>query len=244
MKGKKVAAIVLAAGRGRRMESKIQKQYMELAGKPLVFYALQAFEKSGVDEIILVAGEGETQYCRTQIAELYGFSKVVGIVEGGRERYHSVYQGLKAIDRLGGTDIVLIHDGARPLITEEIIKRAVDGAEVYEACVVGMPVKDTIKIADGEGFAAETPKRELLWAVQTPQAFAWPVIWNAYRKLIHLEEEGKLGGLQVTDDAMVVETMTEHQVKLIPGSYENIKVTTPEDMEIAASLLRRIHDGA
>lgn len=227
----KAVAVVLAAGQGKRMGSSIQKQYMELAGKPLICYALDAFEKSSIDEVILVTGSGEVDYCLKNIVRAYGFQKVVHIIEGGRERYHSVYEGLKAAT---GCAYVLIHDGARPLITQEIINSAWEGAVKYGACVIGMPVKDTIKIADKDSYSWETPKRESLWAVQTPQAFQYQLIWDAYSRLFEAEEN-QTG---ITDDAMVVETMTDYKVKLLPGSYSNIKVTTPEDMAVADAFLK------
>ncbi len=229
----KITAIVLAAGRGRRMGSEIQKQYMKLAGRPLICYALAAFQKSAVDEIILVTGAGEEEFCRREIVEAYGFSKVTAIVPGGKERYHSVYEGLKAV---AGSDYVLIHDGARPCVTEEIIQAAIDGARQYRACVIAMPVKDTIKVADEQGFALTTPDRSRLWMIQTPQAFAYRLVYDAYRRM--LSEGGDLDG--VTDDAMVVERMTGGKVRLVRGSYENIKVTTPEDLAVAESFLRKI----
>ncbi len=227
----KVTAVVLAAGQGRRMESKIQKQYMEVNGKPLIFYALDAFEKSGVDEVVLVVGSGECETCRREIVERFGFSKVAHIVEGGKERYHSVYEGLKAAF---GADYVLIHDGARPCVGERSSAEAMAGAREYGACVVGMPVKDTIKIADENEFAKETPDRRGLWMIQTPQAFSYELIAGAYEKLLE-DEKNQVG---ITDDAMVVESMTARKVKLIRGSYENMKVTTPEDIAIAEVLLR------
>ena len=134
--------------------------------------------------------------------------------------------------------MVFIHDGARPLVTEEIIERALCGVRKHKACVVGMPVKDTIKIADEEGNIASTPNRNLTWLVQTPQTFAAPLIKKAYASLIEREEELKSSGLVITDDAMVVETMTGHRVKLIEGAYENIKITTPEDIDTAENFLR------
>lgn len=229
----KTAAVVLAAGRGRRMNSQVQKQYMELGGRPLITYALEQFEKSRIDRIILVAGEEEIPYCRREIVEAYGFTKVCGIAAGGKERYHSVCNGLAAL-RGQGISHVLIHDGARPLLTEQIIEDALEGAERYEACVIAVPVKDTIKIADGEQFAAETPRRDLLWQIQTPQAFSYPLISRAYEKLMSREEYQR----GVTDDAMVVEAMTDRKVKLIMGDYRNIKVTTPEDMILAEAFLK------
>lgn len=229
-----IAAIVLAAGKGTRMESNIQKQYLELGGKPLITYALQAFEDSPVKQVILVAGRGEAEYCRKEIVEKFGFQKVSRITEGGRERYHSVFEGLKAVT---DCDIVLIHDGARPCVTGEIIYAAIEGAGQYGACVVGMPVKDTVKMSDDDDFAVRTPDRSRLWQIQTPQAFDYGLIFGAYSKLLS-SEEYQTG---VTDDAMVVESMTDRRVKLIRGDYSNIKVTTPEDMALAEVLLRRNH---
>ncbi len=225
----KSAAIVLAAGQGKRMHSSVQKQFLLLDGKPLIFYGLDAFENSSVDQIVLVTGSDEISYCQTEIVEKYGFSKVTHIVSGGKERYHSVYEGLKAAE---GADYVLIHDGARPLLTKEIISRTLKGAEEYGACVAGMPVKDTIKTVDSDGFVAATPDRSRLWQIQTPQAFSYQWIRQAYDKLFSREEYQQ----GITDDAMVLETMSSHRVKLIEGSYSNIKVTTPEDMAVAEAL--------
>lgn len=228
-----VTAIVLAAGKGSRMETRVHKQYLELAGRPLICHALEAFEKSPVDRVILVSGAGEEEFCRREIAERYGFRKVAAVVPGGKERYHSVYEGLKAAK---GSDIVLIHDGARPCVTGEIIRAAIDGAAACGACAVGMPVKDTIKIVDDQGDAEHTPDRSHMWMVQTPQAFSYGLIRKAYDRLF--EETSRQRG--ITDDAMVVETMTRHKVRLIKGSYQNIKVTTPEDLEIAGIFLRKM----
>lgn len=229
-------AIVLAAGQGKRMHSAVQKQFLLLKGKPLLCYSLEAFQKSGIERIILVTGKEEIEYCRKEITELYGYTKVDAIIAGGKERYHSVYEGLKAAE---GCTEVLIHDGARPLVTEKIIRDALDGARQYGACAVGMPVKDTIKLSDEEGFVASTPDRTHLWQIQTPQAFRYSWIRRAYDKLFAREEYQQ----GVTDDAMVLETMTDHRVRLIPGSYENIKVTTPEDMAVASALLDAALEG-
>lgn len=231
----KSAAIVLAAGQGKRMQSHVQKQFLLLNGRPLITYALEAFENSPVDQIILVAGPDEIRYCQEEIAEKYGFSKVTKVIAGGRERYHSVYEGLKAAE---GVEYVLIHDGARPLLDQEIISRSLEGAKKYGACVVGMPVKDTIKTSGADGFVTSTPDRRTLWQVQTPQAFYYPWILEAYKKLFSREEYQQ----GVTDDGMVLEAMTSHKVKLIEGSYFNIKVTTPEDMAVAEALLEFIND--
>ena len=155
----KTAAIVLAAGQGKRMQAGQPKQFMLLGGRPVLYYALAAFENSEVDEIILVTGADEIDYCRAEIVEHYGFRKVTQIIPGGKERYHSVACGLRALKQ-SGCDIVLIHDGARPFVTEEMIRQMIAETKVYHACVTGTLVKDTIKIADEEGFCATTPDRK------------------------------------------------------------------------------------
>lgn len=230
----KTAAVVLAAGQGKRMNSDVQKQYMLIHDRPVIFYALKAFQDSFIDEIILVVAKGETDYCRTEIVEKYNFTKVKKIVEGGSERYHSVANGLKSIE---GDGYVFIHDGARPFINKELLLRSYEAVKEYGACVVGMPVKDTIKIVDESNFAKLTPNRETLWQIQTPQVFSIKLVKAAYDELIIKEEELKGQGIQITDDAMVVETLTDHPVKLVEGSYENIKITTPGDLNIACSLI-------
>lgn len=231
MKQTKTGAVILAGGQGRRMRSRVQKQYMELDGRPLITYTLQAFEESPVDVVTLVVGCGEIEFAREEIVAPYGFSKVQFVVEGGKERYDSVYAGLLSLQEC---DYVLIHDGARPLVTPELITRAVKGARRHEACVVGMPVKDTIKISDEKGYACVTPDRSCLWQIQTPQAFSYPLVRDAYDRIMGQREllEG------ITDDAMVVESQTDQKVKLIEGSYENMKVTTPEDLLIAGAFLQ------
>lgn len=232
----RTAAVVLAAGSGKRMGSTTKKQYMLINGKPVIYYALKVFQESFVDEIILVVSSGDEEYCRKEIVERYGFHKVHSIAAGGKERYHSVAIGL---EHISCCDYVFIHDGARPMLTEEILSRAFACVREYDACVVGMPVKDTIKIADKEGYIASTPNRSLVWMVQTPQVFEYSLIVEAYRKLITKEQEFIREEIAVTDDAMVVETLTGRPVKLAMGSYENIKITTPEDIALAESFLKQ-----
>lgn len=229
MKKEKVVAVVLAAGSGKRMQSSTAKQYMLLCGKPLICYALEAFERSAVDEVILVTGADEIAYCKNNIVEKYSYQKVTQIVAGGKERYHSVYHGLQAVRE---ADYVLIHDGARPFLTDDIICRTVDTVKREHACVVGMPVKDTIKIASADAYASVTPDRRKVWMIQTPQAFSYKLILDAYEKIIAEGDES------VTDDAMVLERALHMPVKLIEGSYHNIKITTPEDMKIAEMFLK------
>ena len=230
--GEKIAAIVLAAGEGKRMGSGIPKQYMLIKSRPLVYYALKAFEESAVDEVILVTGEDEIDYCKEYIVDRYHFNKVKKIVPGGWERYASVYFGLEAIE---DADYVLIHDGARPMISAELIQKCIYYVKKYRACVVGMPSKDTVKIVDENDFAVNTPERRFVWCIQTPQVFETALIRHAYFKLME-NEENEIG---ITDDAMVVERMENCAVKLVEGSYENIKITTPEDLILAESLIKK-----
>lgn len=227
----KISAIVLAGGRGKRMNSSVQKQYLELNGYPVLYYSLKELEQSEVDEIVLVVGKEEIDYVKEKIVKQYCFKKIKKIVTGGKERYESVYCGLQAIQNEG---YVLIHDGARPLLSQEIIKRGIEGVKQYEACVVGMPVKDTIKIVDEKQYVKETPSREYLWLIQTPQIFRISKIKEAYDKM------WQIGDSTVTDDAMVMEKYGDLKVKLIEGAYQNIKITTPEDFLFATILLQHM----
>ena len=224
MEKQKYAAIVLAAGSGKRMNSKVHKQYLIIQDRPVLYYSLKAFEDSAVDEIVLVVGKGEEKFCRKEIVDKYGISKVKAIVEGGKERYHSVFEGLK---QTSDADYVLIHDGARPFVNQDIIRRCMQEVQKYQACVVGMPVKDTIKIADEGGYAKQTPDRKNVWMIQTPQTFSYALVYEAYEEMLKTEDTA------ITDDAMVLERIKGKKSKLIEGSYRNIKITTPEDLLIA-----------
>ena len=240
----KSVGIVLAAGQGKRMKSDISKQYLLMDGKPILAYALKAFEESFIDEVVLVVEEGREDSCRREIIEKYHFHKVKQIIPGGRERFHSVFCGLQCIE---DADYVYIHDGARPFLSQEILERGGEAVMQHGACVIGMPVKDTIKIADEGGFVESTPERSRVWQVQTPQIFSFLLIKKAYEKLMGQkearlplsEEETSFGAraiphfekhVQVTDDAMVAERMLGQKVYLVEGSYENIKITTREDL--------------
>lgn len=229
----KTVAIVLAAGRGKRMQSDVAKQYLLVRNKPVLYYALKAFQDSEVDEIILVTGESEISYCKKEVVDKYNISKVSKIVAGGKERYHSVHNGLKACEN---AEIVLIHDGARPFVDEAIISRNISMVKEYGACVTGMPVKDTIKLADEKGFVKETPRRDLIWTIQTPQTFRYELIKKAYDTFLDKEEEYSKQ-YSVTDDSMVAEIFGGLNVKLVEGSYNNVKITTPEDMVLAEAIL-------
>ena len=196
----KITAIVLAAGSGSRMQSETKKQYMEINGKPVVWYSLNAFENSRVDEVILVVPEGEREYAQAEFVDKYGFKKVAMVITGGAHRYDSVYHGLEHTTG----DYVLIHDAARPMTTNDIIDKV----------VVNTPVRDT------------------LYITQTPQAFDYNLVHESYIKMF------SKGNPEVTDDAMVVEQFGHTKVKFVEGSYDNIKITTPEDLLIAGTLLK------
>ena len=231
----KTTAIVLAGGRGKRMNSVVPKQFLMIKDKPVLYYSLKAFEDSFIDSVILVTSEDDREYCKKEIVRKYGFDKVEKIVTGGKERYHSVLNGIKAA---GECDYLFIHDGARPFVTQDMLARLLEIVKESKACVAGMPVKDTIKISDEEGCIASTPKRELVWMIQTPQVFDFELIKKAYLILEKDEYSLHKKGISITDDAMVVEMLLGEKVKLVEGSYQNIKITTPEDLAIAEGFLK------
>ena len=228
----KTTAIVLAAGQGKRMHSKIQKQFLEIQDHPVLYYSLRCFQDSSlIDDIILVTGNDMISYCKNEIVDRYSFTKVSNIIAGGKERYDSVYQGLLACT---DTDCVFIHDGARPFITEDILERGFAGVKETGACVVGMPSKDTVKLSDEDGFVSSTLERKQVWTIQTPQIFSYDLIRNAHESI------RKKDMSSITDDAMVVEQESGIKVRLVEGSYQNIKITTPEDLDIAEVFLKKI----
>ena len=224
-------AIIMAAGKGSRMGQRVNKQYLEIKNKPILYYTLRAFSQCNcIDEIIVVVAEGEMDYCKQEIINKYNFLKVKHVVVGGKERQHSVLNGLKAVTNC---EIVIIHDGARPFINESIIRNAALYANLYGATACGVRPKDTIKMVDSSGFSMKTPDREMLFCVQTPQAFKYDLILKCHKKI---SEEGAY----VTDDTMVVERYG-NKVYLYEGSYSNIKITTPEDLEIGRVILEKFH---
>lgn len=243
MNKKRCTAVVLAAGSGSRMHSDVPKQFMKLGDRPLIWYALDAVERSVIiDDCILVTGAEDISYIQSEIVEKYGFSKVDTITAGGSERYESVAHAMAVLEdgelKVPNRDgYVFIHDGARPFLTEKILEDTYAAAVACGACVAAMPSKDTVKLANPEGYALQTPNRDRVWLVQTPQVFEVPMICEAYRRLMAKLPQLRQQGIQITDDAMVVETMLHRQVKLVQASYKNIKVTTPEDMKIAEALL-------
>jgi len=223
----KTGVVIAAAGSGTRMGMDINKQYLEIAGKPVLARTIQAFENCGlIDEIIVIAAEHEVEYCRKEIVEKFGFRKVRDVAGGGEFRQQSVYNGLMKVSP--DCDIVLVHDGARPFVDSRCIADCIEAARETGAACVAVPVKDTIKRADNEGFVEGTIDRSFLWAMQTPQAFRYDLILEAHRNAI-------LEGYTGTDDAVLVERIGG-RVKLVMGSYYNIKITTKEDLAIAEGI--------
>ncbi len=228
-KNQYISAIIAAAGMSNRMKSKINKQFININGKPILAHTLEKFQRCKfIDEIIVVAKEDEISYCKKEIVRRYGFNKVTKIVRGGKERQDSVYNGILALN--SKTDIVVSHDGARPFVKIKNIVDSIKGAEKYGACVIATPVKDTIKFVKDDQNIDHTPNRDVLWAAQTPQSFRREILMEGYKKAI---EDNFIG----TDDSVLVERLGI-DVKIVMGSYENIKITTPEDIIIAESMLK------
>ncbi|MDE6025063.1 MAG: 2-C-methyl-D-erythritol 4-phosphate cytidylyltransferase [Lachnospiraceae bacterium] len=229
-------AIVLAGGNGSRMNSDVAKQYIMLDGKELLYYCLNTFERnSEVTHIVLVTRAEDIEFCQSNIVDKYGFKKVRSIVAGGKQRYDSVYQGLLAAREIFDdpeNDIVIIHDGARPFVTDEMISESICEAKKTGACTVGVPVKDTIKIVDENMLGISTPDRNSLFQIQTPQTFLYKLIMEAYKRL-HREQN-----VNITDDTTLLEQYLGVKSKVILGSYGNIKITTPEDLDMAEIIIK------
>lgn len=245
MEKKRCTAVILAAGSGSRMKSDTAKQFMPLLGKPLICYALQAVEESDIiDDCILVTGAKDLTWVSEEIVGKYHYHKVDTVIAGGDERYASVASAMRhirsedmAVPNRDG--YIFVHDGARPFLTEKILRDTYEAVQKYGACVSAVRSKDTVKIADEEGFVKETPDRTLVWNMHTPQVFETKLIVGAYASLEENLQKLKEEGVHITDDAMVVEYFTNHRVKLVEGSYENIKLTTPEDLMIAEKILNQ-----
>ena len=224
----KISAVIPAAGSGARMNSDIKKPYLKIGSKPILAHTLQVFEKSFlVDDIFVVVSDEDRERCEDEVINPYNFHKVADILAGGKTRQESVFNGLQSTS--GDTDIIIVHDGVRPFVTEEIIETSVESASQCGAAVVAVPVKDTIKIADKDNFVSSTLQRSQLWAIQTPQVFRREILMKAH---LYAREQN----IDATDDAALVEQLG-YKVKLVMGSYQNIKITTPEDLVIAKALI-------
>lgn len=224
----KRVALIPAAGMGRRMGASINKQYLLLAGKPILAHTLELFQRADfIDEICLVVPAEEIEYCRIHVVERYGIEKVGRIVAGGNERQYSVLNGLRSLD-CGDDDVVLIHDGVRPFVPLSVVQRSVEMALEHDGALVAVPVKDTVKIVK-DAFVTSTPARKALWLAQTPQTFRYRVIRSAHERA---ETEGFIG----TDDASLLERIGK-KVHVVIGDYRNIKITTPEDLILAEAFM-------
>ena len=223
-----ISAIILAGGKGKRMGAPVSKQFIEIKGKPIIYYTIKKFsENKKIDNIVVVLSKDEVGYFKENILEKYNL-KVDNIVIGGTERQDSVYNGLKSLEDTN-TDIVLIHDGARPFISDRIIDDRIKFAQVYGACAPGVMPKDTIKIKNESNFSVSTPERGSLVAIQSPQVFK-------FNEILECHENIKINNIVVTDDTMVAEKFG-YSVYLYDGEYTNIKVTTPEDLILGEKLI-------
>jgi 2-C-methyl-D-erythritol 4-phosphate cytidylyltransferase len=224
----KVTAIIPAAGQGTRMGSSTPKQFLLLRGQPILHHTLQAFEASGqVDAVILVVPEKD--FAAAEKQWLQGYDIVKKIVVGGKERQDSVYNGLCALDQ--DTDVVIVHDGVRPFVTGDMIQRAIDAADHFGAAITAIPVNDTIKLSDADDFVAKTVDRRGLWRIQTPQAFQYSVLAEAFQKAVQDSYYG-------TDEGSLLEYAGK-KVKIIEGSEMNIKITRKEDLILGEAILNR-----
>ncbi|MCL2766430.1 MAG: 2-C-methyl-D-erythritol 4-phosphate cytidylyltransferase [Peptococcaceae bacterium] len=226
----KVGVVVPAAGQGTRMNADKRKQYLDMDGIPVLGHVVKTLaDSTTVDNLVLVCLPGEEDYCRSVIIEPLGVKKTINIVPGGNERQESVYNGLLALS--DDTEIAVVHDGARPLLKAAELDLVVEAALKYRAATLAVPVKDTVKQADEFGFVKSTLARERLWLTQTPQAFSYALILEAHQQAI-------LTGFKGTDDASLVEALGK-PVRIVLGSYKNIKITTPDDLLLAAVLVDR-----
>lgn len=232
-RGLNIGAVVAAAGRSSRMGDGQNKQFLMLDGMPVLGRTLSSLSSCGlIDEIVVVMPEDEMEKCRRDIIDRYKIPKVIEIVKGGSERQQSIMAGLEALKDT--CDIAVTHDGARPFVTDDIITQSIYEAYLYGAAACAVPIKDTIKVSDGDGFILDTPDRSTLYAVQTPQTFKFNLLYNAH---LRAKEDGYTG----TDDTVLVERLGA-KVKLFAGSYENIKITTPEDIYMAYAIMRHQKD--
>lgn len=226
----KVTALIPAAGMGRRMGKSVAKQFLPLGDKPMLAHTLLAFQRaSEIDEIIPILSEEDMEHCLKDVIEAFHITKVRTLVVGGKERQDSVFNGIRKLEK--DASVVIVHDGVRPFVTADMVRECIDHAKKGECVTVGVPLKDTIKVVDDHGVIQQTLERSKLWAIQTPQAFPAKVLRKAH-------EDSYKHGVAATDDASLVER-SGVAVRVIMGSYENIKITTPEDLIFAEEILRR-----
>jgi 2-C-methyl-D-erythritol 4-phosphate cytidylyltransferase len=225
-----IVAIVAAAGLGLRMGNKTPKPYLLLAGKPILAHTLEFFEKiKEIREVTLVVHPEELDYCQEKVISPYGFKKVLRLVPGGKERQDSVYNALKALKNEDDLEIVLVHDGVRPFVTPEQVCRVIQAARSHGAAVLGLPAQDTLKAVNADGHIRQTLDRKDIWQIQTPQAFQAALLRRAFIEAYSRNFYG-------TDEASLVEEL-KVPVMVVPGSPLNLKITTPEDLNLAEAIL-------
>jgi 2-C-methyl-D-erythritol 4-phosphate cytidylyltransferase len=223
--------VIAAAGQGSRMGTKTNKQFIMLNNKPVIAYSLDFFEKQdSVDEIVVVTSAKELDYCRYEIIEKNKYKKVSAVLTGGQQRQDSVWAALQYLGT--DTDFVAVHDGARPLLSADVLSRLLAEAEEWGAAIPGVPSRDTIKMVNRDSFVRQTLDRNVIYSIQTPQVFKFKELFTAYK---YADEEG----FYATDDAGLFEKYIG-QVKVVEGDYDNIKITTPLDLIIVQTLLARM----
>ena len=224
----KVTAIITAAGKGKRMLHSVPKHFIRLEDKPVLAYTLDVFERCpDVNQVLVVSRSGEEDYCLKEVVEKYGYKKVLKIVIGGDRRQDSVYNGIKELDE--DTDIVLVHDGVRPFVSQNTLSEAIKLAIFADGVVTAVPVKDTIKYVGDDGIIRATPDRSSLWHAQTPQVFKRRILEEAYVRAYNDKYTG-------TDETSLVERLG-YKVKIVEGTLDNIKITTKEDLLFAEVIL-------
>lgn len=225
----KVCAIVAAAGQGKRLGTQIPKPFVMLNNYPIIYYSLNVLSESEViDYILVIVAKDRVVYCQQEVVEKYKFSKIYNVIEGGEHRQDSIYNGLKKV--LPDTDLILIHDGARPFVTHQLIERTIAEAKEIGAAIVGVPPVDTIKSINDEQWVGETLDRDKLVMIQTPQVFRYTLLKDAYEKAYQ-------ENFYATDDALLVKRIGG-KIKLVDGDYENIKITVPYDLLVAEAILK------
>jgi 2-C-methyl-D-erythritol 4-phosphate cytidylyltransferase len=226
--GKRVAALIPAAGSGQRMGGVIAKPFLHLGGREILARTLEVFEAcAAIDEVWVIVAAAQQQRCQQEIVTRYGLRKVRGVIVGGVTRQESVWHGLQQVTE--GIDLVVVHDGVRPFVTASVLAETLHAAGQYGAAVAAVPVKDTLKRVSSDSAIEATISREGVWRVQTPQAFQRQLLCTAFHHALQQ-------GITVTDEAGLIEALG-HQVRIVPGRESNIKITTPDDLHLGAAFL-------
>jgi len=227
----RVVAVIAAAGLGQRMQQDLPKTYLRLAGKPILVHTLEVFETvPEVHEVMAVVHPDDLEFCKEEVVAPFRFKKLLRLVPGGKERQDSVYNALKVLHHEEGElEIILVHDGVRPFVTPEQVAQVIAAARRHGGAILGVPCQDTLKQVNAKGEVMATVERRDLWQIQTPQAFQAPLLCRAFREAMSL-------GFYATDEAGLVEALG-HPVMVVPGSPLNLKITTPDDLQLAEAVV-------